>query len=108
MPAKTKPVRKRARKKPQQSGLDPAIVKALAHPLRMRVLSRLNEVVASPKELAEEFGVSLPMLSYHFRVLNDVGAIELVSETPVRGAVEHHYRATTRAFFSDADWEKLP
>jgi DNA-binding transcriptional ArsR family regulator len=108
MSSKTVARKTGARAKAEASGLDPAIVKALAHPLRMRVLSRLNEVVASPKELAEEFEVSLPMLSYHFRVLLDVGAIELVSETQVRGAIEHHYRATTRAFFSDRDWERLP
>ena len=107
MSTKSSP-RKAPRKRKPTSGLDPAIVKALAHPMRMRVLSRLNEVVASPKELADEFGVSLPMLSYHFRVLADIGAIELVSETQVRGAIEHHYRATTRAFFSDDDWKRLP
>ena len=100
--------RKATRTRKEAPGLDPAIVKALAHPMRMRVLSRLNEVVASPKELADEFEVSLPMLSYHFRVLADIGAIELVSETQVRGAIEHHYRATTRAFFSDEDWKRLP
>jgi len=100
--------RKAPRKRKEAPGLDPAIVKALAHPMRMRVLSRLNEIVASPKELADEFDVSLPMLSYHFRVLADIGAIELVSETQVRGAIEHHYRATTRAFFSDDDWKRLP
>src|SRR4051794_18988669 len=99
---------RKAPKRKEASGLDPAIVKALAHPMRMRVLSRLNEVVASPKELADEFGVSLPMLSYHFRVLAEIEAIELVSETQVRGAIEHHYRATTRAFFSDDDWLQLP
>ena len=30
------------------------------------------------------------------RALEQVGLIELVRETPVRGAVEHHYRATER------------
>lgn len=105
--AKPKPRAGRNRQD-RSAGLDPAIVKALAHPIRMRVLSRLNEVVASPKELAEEFGVSLPMLSYHFRVLSEIGAIELVSETQRRGAIEHHYRALTRAFFNDEDWAKLP
>ena len=27
---------------------------------------------------------------------------------PRRGAVEHYYRATARAFLSDRDWEQLP
>ncbi|MCW3067134.1 MAG: transcriptional regulator, ArsR family [Solirubrobacterales bacterium] len=88
--------------------LDPRLVKALAHPLRFRVLWRLNEVVASPKELAAELGVSLPKLSYHVRVLYEVGAIELVRETRRRGAIEHHYRALTRAVLGDEDWARLP
>jgi DNA-binding transcriptional ArsR family regulator len=88
--------------------LEPRIAKALAHPLRFRVLWRLNEVEASPKELADELGESLPKVAYHVNVLHDVGAIELVRETPRRGAIEHHYRAVTRAVFTDRDWAALP
>jgi len=87
---------------------DPRLLKALAHPLRFRVLWRLNEIVASPKELAAELGEPLPKLSYHVRVLYDMGAIELVRETRRRGAVEHHYRASTRAVLRDEDWARLP
>ena len=90
------------------AAVDPRIVKALAHPLRQRVLSRLNETVASPSELAEEFGERLPNVSYHVRILADLGAIELVRTTPRRGAVEHHYRATLRPSFSEADWATMP
>jgi DNA-binding transcriptional ArsR family regulator len=88
--------------------LEPRIAKALAHPLRFRVLWRLNEVEASPKELADELGEPLPKVAYHVNVLHDVGAIELVRETPRRGAIEHHYRAVTRAVFTDRDWSALP
>jgi DNA-binding transcriptional ArsR family regulator len=88
--------------------VDPRVVKALGHPLRQRVLARLNEGVASPSELAAEFGERLPNVSYHVRILADLGAIELVSTTPRRGAVEHHYRATMRPFFSAEDWATLP
>jgi hypothetical protein len=31
-----------------------------------------------------------------------------VKTEPRRGAVEHFYRATERAFFSASDWEKIP
>src|SRR5919202_1286584 len=92
---------------PEQT-VDQRLVKALAHPLRQRILIRLNERVASPSELAEEFGDRLPNVSYHFRILAELGAIELVGTTPRRGAVEHHYRATMRPFFSDEDWSTLP
>lgn len=88
--------------------LDSNLVKALSHPLRMRILSRLNETVASPNELAREFNESLPLLSYHVRILRDLGCIELVRTTPRRGAIEHHYRALTRPALDEQDWAQLP
>jgi DNA-binding transcriptional ArsR family regulator len=88
--------------------LDSNIVKALSHPLRMRILTRLNEGVASPNEMAKEFEESLPLVSYHVRILRELDCIELVRTTPRRGAIEHHYRALTRPFLDLADWEQLP
>jgi DNA-binding transcriptional ArsR family regulator len=97
--------RKRAAK---QAGLDSDLVKALSHPLRMRILRRLNETEASPNEMAKAFGESLPLVSYHVRILRELGCIELVRTTPRRGAIEHHYRATVRASFGPADWAQVP
>jgi DNA-binding transcriptional ArsR family regulator len=88
--------------------LNSNIVKALSHPLRMRILSRLNSGVASPNEMAKEFDESLPLVSYHVRILRELDCIELVRTTPRRGAIEHHYRALTRAFLDEADWAQLP
>jgi DNA-binding transcriptional ArsR family regulator len=88
--------------------LDSNLVKALSHPLRMRILSRLNEKVSSPNELAKEFDESLPLVSYHVRILRELECIELVRTTPRRGAIEHHYRALTRPFLDDEDWARLP
>ncbi len=88
--------------------VDRDLVKAIGHPLRMRLLARLNERVSSPVELARELGESVQLVSYHVRILRDLEFVELVRTTPRRGAVEHHYRATRRAFFSDADFAALP
>jgi DNA-binding transcriptional ArsR family regulator len=88
--------------------LDARLVKAISHPLRHRLLVRLNERVASPNELARELGEPLGRVSYHVRTLADIGAIELVRTEPRRGAVEHYYRAAVRAWFGDEDWAKLP
>jgi DNA-binding transcriptional ArsR family regulator len=88
--------------------LDSNIVKALSHPLRMRILTRLNEGIASPNEMAKEFEESLPLVSYHVRILRELECIELVRTTPRRGAIEHHYRALTRPFLDDADWAQMP
>jgi DNA-binding transcriptional ArsR family regulator len=88
--------------------LDPRIVRALSHPIRQRVLVALNERVASPKELAAELGEPLGNVSYHTRVLAQLGCIELVSTTQRRGALEHHYRAVMRPYFDDAAWAQIP
>jgi DNA-binding transcriptional ArsR family regulator len=95
-------------KSKSKTGLDPRLVKAIGHPLRLRLLTILNERVASPSELADELGETLGNVSYHVRKLADLKCIELVKTTPVRGALEHHYRAVARPMFSDADWARLP
>jgi DNA-binding transcriptional ArsR family regulator len=91
-----------------KTGVDPLLVKAIGHPLRLKLLTLLNERVASPSELAEELDEPLGNVSYHMRRLAELGCIELVRTTPVRGALEHHYRATARPVFSDDDWARLP
>jgi DNA-binding transcriptional ArsR family regulator len=91
-----------------KSGVDQRLVKALAHPLRVEILTILNERMASPNELSKELEEGLSQVSYHVKVLKDFECIEMVKTEPRRGAVEHYYRATARAFLSDADWQKLP
>jgi hypothetical protein len=92
----------------EQQIIDQRLVKALNHPLRMRLLMRLNERVASPVELAHEFEEPLGNVAYHTRVLVDLGCLELVRTAHRRGAVEHYYRAVMRPFFSDQGWAQLP
>lgn len=92
----------------QKPGVDVGVVKAIGHPLRMQLLARLNERVASPVELARELDESVQLVSYHVRILRDLGFVELVSTTPRRGAIEHHYRAVRRPYFSDQDNALLP
>ena len=84
------------------------IAKALAHPLRARILQRLGERVASPGELAVELGAPLGVVSYHVRMLRDYDCVELVRTEPVRGALQHFYRATARPNLDDAQWRTLP
>ena len=92
----------------RMSAFEPSLMKALAHPLRVHILALLNERVASPNQLAKELGERLGDVSYHIKALREGDCIELVRTEPRRGAVEHFYRATRRAFFSDEDWERLP
>lgn len=83
-----------------------AKARVVAHPLRVRVLLELktppqngrgrNHSLTNrqqtPKTLATTLGARLENLSYHVRELRQAGMIELVRTTPVRGALEHHYR----------------
>ena len=75
----------------------------VAHPLRSECLSLLAERTASPAEIAVELKENLGNVSYHVRKLWRAGAIEIVEEKPVRGAMEHFYRAVQRPFFSDEE-----
>jgi DNA-binding transcriptional ArsR family regulator len=95
--------------KPYSDINDPRLIKALAHPLRVRILSILEtRDMASPNEMAEELGVSLGVMSYHVRRLHALGFLELVKRTPRRGAIEHHYRAKARPHVTDEGWAETP
>jgi DNA-binding transcriptional ArsR family regulator len=94
--------------KPLTSISDPRLVRALAHPLRLQVLSILEQRVASPKELAHEIGAPLTHVSYHVRQLAQLGIIQLERTTPRRGAVEHHYRLEARPRITGEAWREAP
>ncbi|MGH2868442.1 MAG: ArsR/SmtB family transcription factor [Solirubrobacteraceae bacterium] len=94
--------------KPFQDITDPSLAKALAHPLRTRVLSALEDRTASPSQLAVELDVPLGVLSYHVRRLTALGFLRLVKRVPRRGAVEHYYTAIVRPPVTDQAWGATP
>ncbi len=94
--------------KPFHDITDPTVAKALAHPLRTRLLSALEGRTASPSELAEELDVPLGVLSYHIRRLAALGFLKLVRRVPRRGAVEHYYTAAVRPPVTDETWGATP
>jgi DNA-binding transcriptional ArsR family regulator len=87
---------------------DPRLVKALAHPLRVRILALLERGPATPKQLASALQAPLENLSYHVRTLRDFGFIDLEERRMVRGAVEHQYRLGARPRITARAWENLP
>jgi DNA-binding transcriptional ArsR family regulator len=90
-------------------GFDATLLKALGHPLRLRLLEAISERgEASPVALAREFDQPLATVSHHIRLLRHLGYLELVRTVPRRGAVEHFYRAVTLPFIDDGEWERLP
>lgn len=99
MPAKTRTI----------AGLDSQAIKALGHPMRLDALRLFNErAQASPNEIAQRLDVDVGALSYHIRVLKECDCIELVDTAQRRGATEHFYRATRKAYVSRDLAQALP
>lgn len=84
------------------------LLKAMAHPLRVRILAYMNDRPWSPSELSDELAEGLSQVSYHVKVLKDFELIELVKTMPRRGAVEHYYRAIERVFMPSSITKQFP
>jgi DNA-binding transcriptional ArsR family regulator len=82
-------------------------IKAMNHPLRAALLRILVERTSSPAEMARELDEDLSNVSYHTKQLVELECAELVSTRPVRGALEHFYRATERSLIDKEDWDDL-
>jgi DNA-binding transcriptional ArsR family regulator len=83
------------------------MLKALSHPTRVKALAIMSDRAASPSEIARQLDVELSGASYHVRVLEELGLIELVEEEPVRGSVAHFYRAVDQNSVDSPGWENL-
>jgi DNA-binding transcriptional ArsR family regulator len=83
---------------------DPRYAKALAHPLRVRILAMLDERESSPVQLAEHLDASLGTVAYHVRTLERLGLIEMVATHQRRGATEHVYAAREHPRFTSRAW----
>jgi len=59
-------------------------------------LAVLADRVASPAEIARELGLEVSGVGYHVNALAEAGLIEEIGQRPVRGAVEHFYKAVVR------------
>lgn len=86
---------------------DPKIVKALAHPVRAKLLTILDGREASPNQLSKEIEEPLGTVSYHVRKLRDMGLLRLVNEKRQRGAIEHYYTGVKWLIHENA-WKALP
>jgi DNA-binding transcriptional ArsR family regulator len=89
--------------------LDESLSKALAHPLRWRILEVVNERgEASPVEVARALDQPLATISHHVRVLRESGSLVMTRTEQRRGALEHYYRVLMPAFFDDEQWSRVP
>jgi len=83
-----------------ERGSPHALLAALTHPLRRRILRAMPEeedAAISPRQIAAELDESLTHVSYHVRVLARTRAAKLVRTTRVRGSTQHFYRRTLTA-----------
>jgi DNA-binding transcriptional ArsR family regulator len=81
----------------------PEQLKALGHPLRLRVLETLGGEEEKPltnRELAERLGVDPGHLHFHVRMLLRAGLIELAE---IEGSREKPYRAVARTIRIEPD-----
>jgi predicted ArsR family transcriptional regulator len=72
------------------------LARANTHPLRVSILEALSSNgnrTLSPKRLSVELEAPLSTVNYHVTELCKSGLVEVVDERPVRGAIEHFYRA---------------
>ena len=86
--------------------METTLAAIVAHPTRARCFVILTERTASPVEIAQEIGKDVGHVGYHVRKLQQLGMIELVDERPVRGAVEHFYRALERPVITEEEFAK--
>jgi DNA-binding transcriptional ArsR family regulator len=94
----------RTAQEPISDVADARYAKALAHPLRVRILSMLEERNASPVQLSEHLDATLGTVAYHVRTLERLGLIEMVATHQRRGATEHVYAAREHPRFSSRAW----
>jgi DNA-binding transcriptional ArsR family regulator len=67
-------------------------LRAVAHPVRLQILSLLTGTELSAAEVARELGISHANASYHLRTLLEAGAVVISSEEKIRGGVAKRYR----------------
>jgi hypothetical protein len=104
---------------PIKEGSKETVCGPLKHPLRARILEVVNVREISPIQFVNE-GLepegfvfkshenAVSHVAYHFRVLEEIGCIELIDRRQRRGATEHIYRGLRPLFFSEEDFEEMP
>ena len=72
--------------------LEVTSLRALAHPVRLQMLSLLTGSAMSAAELARELDLTQANASYHLRTLVAAGLVSAAGEERVRGGIAKRYR----------------
>jgi DNA-binding transcriptional ArsR family regulator len=76
--------------------LEVSSLRALAHPIRLRILSLLTGAVMSASEVARELDITQANASYHVRTLAAAGYLDEVGEESIRGGIAKRYAYAQR------------
>ena len=81
-------------REPQRAGGVAELLKALGHPLRLRIVALLSEGTVHVNELAERLDVAPAIASQQLRILRMSGLV-----TAERAGGQVHYRVADRRLF---------
>lgn len=74
--------------------------RVLRHPLRVQILAACHQREVTPREFAEERGIHVSNVGYHFRALQKADYIQVVRREQARGSQRHFYRAKPENHFT--------
>nr|BFF25968.1 hypothetical protein GCM10025732_39330 [Glycomyces mayteni] len=83
----------------------PGQYRALAHPLRHRLLFALGQEPATLSGLAAELGISKGSAGHHLKILVEAGLVRLAHTSRVRGGTEQYYARAARKYKYDTSGE---
>ncbi len=81
----------------------PEQIKALAHPLRQRILELMIEAPITTKQVADRLGEKPTKLYHHVETLESAGLVRLVKTKRKRGTIEKYYEAVAQRFVMDRE-----
>ncbi|WP_155370349.1 ArsR/SmtB family transcription factor [Catellatospora vulcania] len=85
---------------PQRGRTVTGDLRALAHPIRLRILSLLTGAEMNAAEVARELGITHANASYHLRLLLNADSIEVAGEEKIRGGQAKRYRYDVNKAFA--------
>jgi DNA-binding transcriptional ArsR family regulator len=88
--------------------IDQKLIRAIAHPLRVCILEMLQGKSESATGISKKVNVSLNLVAYHLKVLEECGCIKEVGNRRRRGATERFHTALPRSFIGHQDWRRAP
>jgi len=89
----------------------PRQMKALADPIRHRILGIIQSRPATAKQIADRLKMPPGTIGHHLQVLESAGLAQVVARRLVRGIVAKYYTRTARIFtynFPDVVTGKIP